>query len=118
MSHAWLYGSLIAETLLLAAVGTLAWRLWLRLRGLTAVPTRPVERAEPSPRRDGPTLIAVPDMTSKARPAPGSLQPYADIWALADGGLSPAAIASRTGTPVGQVELILGLRQRATEARS
>lgn len=35
---------------------------------------------------------------------------HAEIYALADAGLSSAAIASRVGSPIGEVELILGLR--------
>jgi hypothetical protein len=35
---------------------------------------------------------------------------HAEIYALADAGLSSAAIAARVGSPIGEVELILGLR--------
>ena len=35
---------------------------------------------------------------------------YAEIYALADSGLASAAIATRVGSPIGEVELILGLR--------
>jgi hypothetical protein len=37
---------------------------------------------------------------------------HAEIYALADAGLSSAAIASRVGSPIGEIELILGLRGR------
>lgn len=37
---------------------------------------------------------------------------HAEIYSLADSGLSSAAIANRLGSPIGEVELILGLRQR------
>lgn len=35
---------------------------------------------------------------------------FGGIWDLADSGASPLAIARATGQPIGQVELILGLR--------
>lgn len=35
---------------------------------------------------------------------------YAEIYALADSGLASAAIATRVGSPIGEIELILGLR--------
>jgi hypothetical protein len=37
---------------------------------------------------------------------------HAEIYSLADAGLSSASIASRVGSPIGEVELILGLRGR------
>ncbi|HVC92788.1 MAG TPA: hypothetical protein VND64_03810 [Pirellulales bacterium] len=36
---------------------------------------------------------------------------HEEIYALADSGLASAAIATRIGSPVGEIELILGLRQ-------
>jgi hypothetical protein len=64
----------------------------------------------------GPTLIAVPNLAG----SPGKAAPVAEelnrrfgpIWALAEAGLSADAIAVRSGQPVGQVELILGLRRQ------
>jgi hypothetical protein len=37
---------------------------------------------------------------------------FDEVYALADAGHAPAAIASRVGSPVGEVELILSLRKR------
>lgn len=70
----------------------------------------------------GPTLITVPDLV---RPSPGFVEMPAElvdrfgaIWNLADSGSSPDAIARETSLPVGQVELILGLRRtRSAEPR-
>ena len=39
------------------------------------------------------------------------------IYALADAGLSPATIANQIGSQVGEVELILGIRQKGPGAR-
>jgi hypothetical protein len=36
---------------------------------------------------------------------------HAEIYSLADAGLTSAAIASRVGSPIGEIELILGLRR-------
>ena len=41
----------------------------------------------------------------------------AAIWALADAGAPAEAIARETGQPIGQVELILGLRRQLGRAR-
>jgi hypothetical protein len=38
---------------------------------------------------------------------------HAEIYTLADAGHPSAAIASRVGSPIGEVELILSLRDRA-----
>ncbi len=42
----------------------------------------------------------------------GLSQRYAAIWDLADSGASPDVIARATGQPIGQIELILGLRRQ------
>lgn len=78
------------------------------------VPGPPDEPARPP----GPTLIAVPDLS--ARPVESAeaeveaelAQRFGAIWALADAGQSAEAIFRSTGLPIGQVELILGLRRR------
>jgi hypothetical protein len=74
------------------------------------------DRAAPSAVA-GPTLIAVPSLT--AAPADTSdaaaaelAERFGAIWALADAGQTPEAIARSTGQPIGQVELILGLRRQ------
>jgi hypothetical protein len=70
-----------------------------------------------------PTLIVVPnlatttpDASSAAAAAAELSQRFGAIWALADSGLSSDAIARETGQPIGQVELILGLRQLTSQA--
>ncbi|HZW29807.1 MAG TPA: hypothetical protein VFF52_03815 [Isosphaeraceae bacterium] len=67
-------------------------------------------------------LITVPNLasTSQDRQATqGSLaQRYAAIWTLADSGTSPEVIARATGQPIGQIELILGLRRQIDGART
>jgi hypothetical protein len=64
-----------------------------------------------------PTLIAVPSLAAAGMEdlseATNALERrFAAVWELADGGASPEAIAGATHYPVGQVELILGLRRR------
>jgi hypothetical protein len=66
---------------------------------------------------DDEPLIAVPNLslpTPNDRDAAvnGLTQRYAAIWTLADQGASPEVIARATGQPVGQIELILGLRRQ------
>lgn len=87
-------------------------------RGRATAPTLRVDRVTPPPAAS-PTLIAVPDLS--AHPAgpsgPGQAaatelgRRYAAIWEMADAGDRPEAIARATGQPVGQVELILGLKR-------
>ena len=67
-----------------------------------------------------PRLIAVPKLSAMPdRPAMhvGLAQRYAAIWELADSGASPDAIARATGQPIGQIELILGLRRQMGAVR-
>ena len=62
-----------------------------------------------------PTLITVPKLpAAQDRPAMhgGIGQRYAAIWELAESGASADAIARATGQPIGQIELILGLRRQ------
>ena len=105
--------------------------------GLVASPTpAPLPDREakavfiPSRRRDNPesagpkkpVLIAVPDL---APPIPKSVefpaelvQRFGAIWELADSGAPIEAIARASGHPIGQIELILGLRRtRDAESR-
>jgi hypothetical protein len=65
----------------------------------------------------GPTLIVVPSLNASVTDAPAAAavelgQRFGAIWELADSGQSPDAIARTTGQPIGQVELILGLRRQ------
>jgi hypothetical protein len=71
-----------------------------------------------------PTLIAVPSL---AAPAPRSQREatingishrYAAIWSLADSGASADVIARATGQPIGQIELIMGLRRQIDATRN
>src|SRR5207253_57547 len=69
---------------------------------------RPVELSalEPSGRKDGPRFDP-----PAGRAASSTARQQAEIYTLADAGLTSADIAGRIGSPVGEVELILGLRQ-------
>ena len=66
-------------------------------------------------------LIAIPNLASTGSDREATLssltQRYAAIWTLADTGASPDVIARATGQPVGQIELILGLRRQIDGAR-
>jgi hypothetical protein len=69
----------------------------------------------------GPTLIAVPDIAEAGHSSPATRaaelgQRFGTIWELAATGASAEQIARRTGQPVGQVELILGLRRQLETA--
>ena len=70
------------------------------------------------PAPDGPTLIAVPGLPpASPKDHDGAdvlARRFASIWGLADSGAGPEAIARREGLPIGQVELILGLRREAS----
>jgi hypothetical protein len=68
-----------------------------------------------------PKLIAVPNLAAaQDRQAMhgGLSQRYAAIWDLADAGSSPDVIARATGQPIGQIELILGLRRQYDASRT
>lgn len=85
---------------------------------------RPVRRVDlgGSATSAGPTLISVPDLA--APPAPNSEaaaeldRRFGPVWAMADEGAPVDAIARETGYPIGQVELILGLRRRLLVAEA
>ena len=70
---------------------------------------------------DEPRLIAIPNLASTANDREATLsslnQAIAAIWSLADSGASPDVIARATGQPIGQIELILGLRRQIDGAR-
>lgn len=73
------------------------------------VQVAPIGAASPSVERPRSNSLAPPKTTS-----PTSRR-YAEIYALADSGLASAAIATRVGSPIGEIELILGLRGKGTE---
>ncbi len=83
---------------------------------------RRVRRLDPgqSATSGGPTLISVPNLA--APPAPPSEaaaeldRRFGDVWAMADRGVPVEEIARESGYPIGQVELILGLRRRLLAA--
>jgi hypothetical protein len=80
----------------------------------------PESRIEP---QEGDTsLISVPDLAAGPEDrdiSSNSLsQRYSAIWTLADQGASPDVIAKATGQPIGQIELILGLRRHIDGSRT
>ena len=70
----------------------------------------------------GPTLISVPDLSappaSNSEAAAELDRRFGPVWAMADEGKPVDAIARETGYPIGQVELILGLRRRLLVAEA
>jgi hypothetical protein len=82
-------------------------------------------RREPAATRvDGSELplIAVPNLAAAANDrdvvVSGLTQRYAAIWSLAASGSSAEVIARATGQPIGQIELILGLRRQIDGTRT
>ncbi len=69
-----------------------------------------------------PPLIAVPRLEAspgdRDAAISGLTERYAAIWALADNGAKPDVIARATGQPIGQIELILGLRRQIDGSRT
>jgi hypothetical protein len=69
-----------------------------------------------------PPLIAVPNLAAAANDRDvvvnGLTQRYAAIWSLAASGSSAEVIARATGQPIGQIELILGLRRQIDGTRT
>jgi hypothetical protein len=93
------------------------------LPGALAGRTGPAHAPVPSPGTlVQPPLIAVPNLaasTPDRESAHGSLaQKYAAIWSLAENGATPEVIARATGQPIGQIELILGLRRQIDRNRT
>jgi hypothetical protein len=69
-----------------------------------------------NPDAAGATLISVPDLghdgaTADGPSGDGLGQRHGAVWALAEAGVAPDEIARRTGQPIGEVELILGLQR-------
>lgn len=72
---------------------------------------------------EGPSLISIPDIGSRRSAADTSLsnahgERFSDIWERGELGLSPSQIAKECGIPLGQVELVLGLRELARTTKS
>jgi hypothetical protein len=91
-------------------------------RGLVA--SRAARRVDPgaSATASGPTLISVPDLAappaSNSEAAAELDRRFGPVWAMADAGMAADAIARETRYPIGQVELILGLRRRLLVAEA
>ena len=95
-------------------------RRWGSLGG-----ARRVDRGAPAT-LGGPTLIAVPSLSSSSSSS-SSIVPevaaeldrrFGAVWALADSGAATETLARQTGYPIGQVELILGLRRQILAAEA
>jgi|GEM_PF-2983663 len=76
-----------------------------------------IDRAQPAGAVAGPTLIAIPNLSAPDTPSSDEAavelaDRFGGIWALADSGHTPEAVARTTGLPIGQVELILALRRQ------
>jgi len=69
-----------------------------------------------------PALIAVPSLAGapneREASVSGLTERYAAIWTLAENGGSPEVIARATGQPIGQINLILGLRRQIDGTRT
>jgi hypothetical protein len=69
-----------------------------------------------------PTLIAVPTLegapNDRDLTASGLKERHAAIWTIAETGATAEVIARATGQPVGQIELILGLRRQIDGTKS
>ena len=69
-----------------------------------------------------PTLIAVPTLEGASNDrdvtVSGLKERHAAIWTLAENGATAEVIARATGQPVGQIELILGLRRQIDGTKS
>lgn len=71
--------------------------------------------------RADPALISVPNLATAGEPDPevaeALSQRHAEVLSLSAGGVRAEEIAHRTGQPVGQVELILGLFRHSQPTR-
>jgi hypothetical protein len=90
-------------------------------------PKPPTRSLRPDPAASstfkGPTLIAVPSLAVASSSATATMlaelsQRFGEIWRQADAGASVEAIAEQTGYPIGEVELILGLRRQLASEHS
>ncbi len=84
---------------------------------------RRIVRIDPAPESPKtPRLIAVPDLSTppsdETDTAEALRQRYQEIWDQADSGLDAEAIARASGQPIGQIELILGLRRFGSTSRA
>ncbi len=72
----------------------------------------PANQAEGLKGAGRPEVPPVPRLEDPAARGPAKDRRYEEIYTLADYGYPPAEIAQRVGTPVGEVQLILGLRKQ------
>jgi hypothetical protein len=86
------------------------------MAGPTRVPGPSLESPAESP------LIAVPNLGATNHDREATLSSlslrYTAIWTLAESGAAPDVIARATGQPIGQIELILGLRRQIDGGRT
>jgi hypothetical protein len=85
------------------------------------VPDRPAVPPE-HPREEPPTLISVPDLSLESGPCDSEAREalalrHAEVWRLADTGLAADEISRRTGQPMGEVEVVLGLYRQLHSAQ-
>ncbi len=87
------------------------------VRSRHAAPDRPASRLTPHISTQAAALTSSPLVrnaaTPPASPRPTKERRFDEVYALADAGHAPAVIASRVGSPVGEIELILSLRNRS-----
>jgi hypothetical protein len=102
----------------------IAGKLGERLHGRSSEVAAPgaAGRAPRLASADDSTLISVPDLEATNGDSGASIQGikerHAAIWELADSGATAETIARATGQPIGQIELILGLRRRIDSGKS
>jgi hypothetical protein len=76
-----------------------------------------------APAANAPSLIAVPELASESdgegaeEDAATLARKHDEVWALVEAGRGLAEIASATGRPIGQVELIAGLHRQYQSSR-
>jgi hypothetical protein len=83
---------------------------------------RRIAETRTEPQEGDTSLISVPNLAAGPEDRDTSSnslsQRYSAIWTLADQGASPDVIAKATGQPIGQIELILGLRRHIDGSRT
>lgn len=88
-----------------------------RAESLGVTPSEAISSDEPAwPTLNQASRLSSAAATSRIDPSterPSASRRNSEIYTLADAGHSSATIASRVGSPIGEVELILSLRNRA-----
>jgi len=75
----------------------------------SSVPINQAEGLKGAGRPEGPDARRIEDLAGRG---PAKDRRYEEIYTLADYGYDAAEIARRVGTPIGEVQLILGLRKQ------